>query len=133
MLNPTSWFNNVSHWIGNSEEQQGGSSDDVEEENINSGSDIVSQSVTNASKRLRLRLDGHNFQDGPSIQSSETQTWPEQPSQNLYEPIRIVSPSSSATQNSLLENKEVMAVINGLFQNFLFICYYNMQIECFVN
>lgn len=121
LLNPSSWFN-VSHWISNSEEQHGGSSDNVEEENdnINSDGDVVSQSVSNASKRLRLRLDGHNFQDGPSIQSSETQTWPEQPSQNLYEPIRIVSPPSTATQSSLLENKEVMAVINGLVQFYLF-------------
>lgn len=120
LLNPSSWFS-VSNWVSNSEEQHGGLPDNVEEDNdnINNDSDVVSQSVSNASKRLRLRLDGHPFQDGPSIQSSETQTWPEQPSQNLYEPIRIVSPPSTATQSSLLENKEVMAVINGLFQFYL--------------
>lgn len=106
LLNP-SWLFNVSHWISNADEETpGGSSNDIQEED----NDVVSQSVSHGSKRLRL---DDNFKDCPSIQSSGTQTWNEQPSRNLYHTISHISAQSSATQSSLLENKETMAVLNG--------------------
>lgn len=108
LLNPSSWFN-VGHWYSSSEDAPGCSTD--VEDTVREDNDIVSQSISHGSKRLRLRVEDRI----PSIQSSATQTWSEQSSTpNLYEPSVSHVPTSS-TQNTLLDNKESLPVLNGWY------------------
>lgn len=108
----------MSNSTGGSEEEQNRSSpDDVQDEpdRVRDDNDVIAQSSMHSNKRLRLRYDGQNYSDNVSIQSSGTQTWHDQPHQNIYNPIPHISSQSSSTQSTLLENKEAMAVLNGLY------------------
>lgn len=90
--------------MGNAENE----SDTLEEETVREDNDVVCPSVSHGgNKRLRLRFD----EPAPSIQNSGTQTWPEQPPQNLYDSISHVQ--SASTQSQL--EKETIAVLNGKF------------------
>ncbi|XP_054716094.1 nuclear pore complex protein Nup153-like [Uloborus diversus] len=99
LLNP-SWLFNVTQWIGASNEKPGCSTDHID--------DTPEQEFVpelRGSKRLRLNLD----ESRPSILSTETQTWLESPP-NMYISSHV---PASASQSSLVENKESTVAMNG--------------------